>query len=206
MAVIRQLKNFFTKQVIYPKTLTKAVYDENGERLDKILRDTMLATDNEEYSGVEPRDADTLGGKYKSTDIDTLLNRIKELESENEKLNSNLETKLNSSQLIVSDSQLSGNFVFDNEIGIQIFLLTLGENAHLIVVDTQKATSSFSQAGISVTNLTSGSKITGIYHIFGRPSGKYRLKVNTSVNTDVAMCLIPLRPNFKVSSMYTSAT
>lgn len=102
MAIIRQLKNFFTKQVICPKTLTKAVYDENGERLDKILRDTMLATDNEEYSGVEPRASDTLGGKYKSTDIDTLLNRIEELEEENEKLNSNLNQK--------QDSLIGGTF------------------------------------------------------------------------------------------------
>ena len=76
MAIIRQLKNFFTKQVIYPKTLTKAVYDENGERLDKILRDTMLATDNEEYNGVEPRDADTLGGRIKASDIDKLQSDV----------------------------------------------------------------------------------------------------------------------------------
>lgn len=78
MAIIRQLKNFFTKQVIYPKTLTKAVYDEGGERLDKILRDTMLATDSVEYSGVEPRDADTLGGKYKASDIEKIDTDLKE--------------------------------------------------------------------------------------------------------------------------------
>ena len=84
--------------------------------------------------------------------------------------------------------------------------MTLGENVHLVVVNTNLATSSFSQDGISITNLTSGNQITGVWHIFGSPSGKYRLKVNTSVNTDVAMCLIPLRPNFQVSSMYTSAT
>lgn len=76
MGVIRQLKNFFTGKIIYPKTLTKAVYDENGERLDKILRDTMLAVDNEEYSGVEPRDADTLGGKYKAKDISNIEDKL----------------------------------------------------------------------------------------------------------------------------------
>ena len=76
MGVIRQLKNFFTGKVIYPKTLTKAVYDENGERLDKILRDTMLAVDSEEYNGVEPRDADTLGGKYTAKDISAIEDKL----------------------------------------------------------------------------------------------------------------------------------
>lgn len=93
MAIIRQLKNFFTKQVIYPKTLTKAVYDENGERLDKILRDTMLATDNEEYSGVEPRDADTLGGKYTKEDVEKIIEENNELRNSLDKLNSNLKNK-----------------------------------------------------------------------------------------------------------------
>lgn len=114
---------------------------------------------------------------------------------------------LNSTELIVSGSQLSGNFVFDRKSGIQIFLLVLGDNVHLVTVNTDLATSTISQDGISVTNLTSGSgnKITGIWHIFGNPSGKYRLKVNTNVRVDVAMCIIPLRPNFKVSSKSTSA-
>lgn len=81
MGVIRQLKNFFTGKIIYPKTLTKAVYDENGERLDKILRDTMLAVDSEEYNGVEPRDADTLGGKYKAKDISNIEDKLTTLNS-----------------------------------------------------------------------------------------------------------------------------
>ena len=93
MAIIRQLKNFFTKQVIYPKTLTKAVYDENGERLDNILRDTMLATDNEEYNGVEPRDADTLGGKYTKKDVESLIEENSELRKRLDELNSNLTYK-----------------------------------------------------------------------------------------------------------------
>ena len=76
MAIIRQLKNFFTKQTIYPVTLTKAVYDENGERLDKIMRDTFISTDSEDYDGVEPRDADTLGGKYTAEDIDKMKNSM----------------------------------------------------------------------------------------------------------------------------------
>ena len=79
MAVIKQLKNFFTGMIIYPKTLTKAVYDENGERLDKILRDTMLAVEDETYNGVEPRDADTLGGKYTSNDIKELKENVTQL-------------------------------------------------------------------------------------------------------------------------------
>lgn len=81
MGVIRQLKNFFTGKIIYPKTLTKAVYDENGERLDKILRDTMLAVDNEEYNGVEPRDADTLGGKYTAKNISAIEDKLTDLNS-----------------------------------------------------------------------------------------------------------------------------
>ena len=97
--------------------------------------------------------------------------------------------------------------MFDRKRGIQIFLLVLGNNVHLVTVNTELATSTISQNGISVTNLTGGDgNITGIWHIFGAPSGKYRLKVNTNVNVDVAMCIIPLRPDFKVSSKSTSAT
>ena len=90
MAVIKQLKNFFTGMIIYPKTLTKAVYDENGERLDKILRDTMLAVEDETYNGVEPRDADTLGGKYTSNDIKELKENVTQLNTD---LNSLLKWK-----------------------------------------------------------------------------------------------------------------
>ena len=121
-------------------------------------------------------------------------------------LNLNWNLALNSTELIVSGSQSSGNFVFDSKHGIQIFLLVLGNNVHLVTVNTELATSTISQNGISVTNLTDGDgNITGIWHIFGVPSGKYRLKVNTNVKVDVAMCIIPLRPDFKVSSKSTSA-
>lgn len=37
MAVIRQLKNWFTGQAIHPVTRTKAVYDDNNVRLDQII-------------------------------------------------------------------------------------------------------------------------------------------------------------------------
>lgn len=107
--------------------------------------------------------------------------------------------------MIVSGSQSSGNFAFDRKRGIQIFLLVLGNNVHLVTVNTELATSTISQNGISVTNLTGGDgNITGIWHIFGAPSGKYRLKVNTNVKVSVAMCIIPLRPDFKVSNKSTS--
>lgn len=66
MANIKQLKTFLLKLPFFPKTLTKAVYDEEGNRLDQILRDTFITTDEEEYSGVIPRDADTLGGQQPS--------------------------------------------------------------------------------------------------------------------------------------------
>ena len=47
----------------YPITVTRAVFDDNGKRLDDIINDSLLSSDEEEFSGVEPRDADTLGGK-----------------------------------------------------------------------------------------------------------------------------------------------
>ena len=37
MSVIRQLKNWFTKQNIYPRTVEQAIYDSNGRRLDNKL-------------------------------------------------------------------------------------------------------------------------------------------------------------------------
>lgn len=37
MSVIRQLKNWFTKQNIYPQTVEQAIYDVNGRRLDNKL-------------------------------------------------------------------------------------------------------------------------------------------------------------------------
>lgn len=37
MALIKQLKSFLNKTSIYPKTVTKAVYDDDGNRLDNVL-------------------------------------------------------------------------------------------------------------------------------------------------------------------------
>lgn len=37
MGVIKQLKDFSTKENIYPQTVTKAIYDEEGNRLDNEL-------------------------------------------------------------------------------------------------------------------------------------------------------------------------
>lgn len=34
MPIIKKLKNFFTREIVYPVTMEKAVYDENGLRLD----------------------------------------------------------------------------------------------------------------------------------------------------------------------------
>lgn len=70
MAVIKQLKTFLARVSIYPKTLDKAVYTESGERLDNILKDTFITSDEEDYSGVVPRDADTLGGRVAASDFD----------------------------------------------------------------------------------------------------------------------------------------
>lgn len=42
MALIKQLKSFLNKTSIYPKTVTKAVYDDNGNRLDNVLNNNKL--------------------------------------------------------------------------------------------------------------------------------------------------------------------
>ena len=34
MGIIRQLRNYFTKQNIYPQTVEQAIYDSEGRRLD----------------------------------------------------------------------------------------------------------------------------------------------------------------------------
>lgn len=72
MAIIKTLKDFFTGQKIYPKTFTKAIYSDDGERLDIILKNTVAYDVEQEIpdaSGDLPRDADTLGGKYTASDI-----------------------------------------------------------------------------------------------------------------------------------------
>lgn len=38
-AVIRKLKNYFTKKIIFPETVLEAVYDNAGNRLDNLLND-----------------------------------------------------------------------------------------------------------------------------------------------------------------------
>lgn len=76
MALIKQLKTFLSKVNIYPKTLTKAVYDEEGNRLDNVLNDTLMLTEDSEYEGAETRDADTLGGIFNAADISAIKDLV----------------------------------------------------------------------------------------------------------------------------------
>ena len=78
MALIKILKDFLTKTPIYPQTKTSAVYDDTVGRLDTFLHNTLgaEALDDVEVEDVDLRDADTLGGKYKAEDIDTIKQDI----------------------------------------------------------------------------------------------------------------------------------
>lgn len=172
MAIIRQLKNFFTKQVIYPKTLTKAVYDENGERLDKILRDTMLATDNEEYNGVVPRDADTLGGKYTKVDVENIIEENNELRKRLDELNSNLVWKELGIVSATQSLKLPSDF---NEL--EIALRTNGTN-HTGIIRVSKASLSWLQKGLISTC---------VWYQTSNDSVSYRIRiVDNSISLDAA--------------------
>lgn len=56
MAVIKQLKNFFTSENVYPKTVEKAIYDVDGNRLDNklnaISRNGVLTSSNADYAEI----------------------------------------------------------------------------------------------------------------------------------------------------------
>lgn len=74
MALIKTLKDFLTKNTIYPTTKTRAVYDDTVGRLDTYLHNTLGAEpiDNVEEETAELRDADTLGGRYTAEDLDAM--------------------------------------------------------------------------------------------------------------------------------------
>ena len=180
----------------------QAQVNENIELIQRAINQTEAAHLQEQIDSIS---SDIGTTSIASISDGTLKGAVAKHEQDVNSLNLNWNLALNSTELIVSGSQSSGNFVFDRKRGIQIFLLVLGNNVHLVTVNTELATSTISQNGISVTNLTGGDgNITGIWHIFGAPSGKYRLKVNTNVKVSVAMCIIPLRPDFKVSNKSTS--
>ena len=64
MGLIKQMKQFITGTAIFPITKTRAVYDDNGNRLDDILSGTIVEADVlEGESNDTPRDADRLGGQ-----------------------------------------------------------------------------------------------------------------------------------------------
>ena len=71
MIKIKQLFDEITKQKVYPITTLKAVKDPKSK---KSLSDLMIVGEDEEIIGeLGKRDCDTLGGKYKSTDIDSAM-------------------------------------------------------------------------------------------------------------------------------------
>lgn len=74
MALIKTLKDFLTKTVIYPTTKTNAVYDDKVGRLDTYLHNTLGAEpiDDVEEETAELRDADILGGRYTAEDLDAM--------------------------------------------------------------------------------------------------------------------------------------
>ena len=73
MALIRQLKSFLAKTNIYPKTLTSAVYDNEGNRLDNKLGAASL-------SGYADG---TITGAVKSAcdDVETLKSDVNQINS-----------------------------------------------------------------------------------------------------------------------------
>lgn len=52
MAIIKTLRNRLKKQIIYPVTKTKAIYDDDGNRLDNILIEITNSTTNEVITGL----------------------------------------------------------------------------------------------------------------------------------------------------------
>lgn len=46
MAIIKQLKTFLSKTKIYPKTLTKAVYNDDGTSLHEVVKNALYADDD----------------------------------------------------------------------------------------------------------------------------------------------------------------
>lgn len=64
MGFIKQLKQLFTGNQLFPVTKTNAVYDDNVGRLDTYMKGLLAEADVlENESGDTPRDADTLGGR-----------------------------------------------------------------------------------------------------------------------------------------------
>lgn len=73
---IIRLKKFFSGLRLFPETLTRAIYDDYGNRLDSMLDRTPVMddpSDEEAYTGIDLVDSDTLGGKYSADDFTTLL-------------------------------------------------------------------------------------------------------------------------------------
>ena len=83
MALIRQLKSFLAKTNVYPKTLTSAVYDNEGNRLDNKLGAASL-------SGYADG---TITGAVKSAcdDVATLKSDVNQINSNLNSLNSDVE-------------------------------------------------------------------------------------------------------------------
>lgn len=69
---IQQLKNK-DSETVFPITVTSAIYDEGGHRLDNLLDNMPIITDKIEETETEVLlDADILGGKYTAEDLDNM--------------------------------------------------------------------------------------------------------------------------------------
>lgn len=81
MGIIKSIKSKLSKKTIYPVTRTKAIYDDNGIRLDNIIDNVVELDDieNDTETPDAPRDADTLGGLYSADDISEMKLAIEEM-------------------------------------------------------------------------------------------------------------------------------
>lgn len=80
MGVIKQLKQFITGTQIFPITKVRAVYDDNGNRLDQRLDELRNQIEN------APKNADTLSGYpaayfAKQNDLEALRAEINALKN-----------------------------------------------------------------------------------------------------------------------------
>lgn len=119
MSLIKTLKKMFTGETVYPVTKINAVYDENGNRLDELLKHTLNESDTipqgyevqnryiENKSTKEIINPITSTSAIYDEDGNRLDNKLNELNENLNVLNSKLVKKISTSNLLVPKTTFS---------------------------------------------------------------------------------------------------
>lgn len=159
--------------IIYPRTKTNSIYDENGDRLDNLLEDIPLLSDELSTEDLIPKDADMLGGQPKSY-FEALVQAVNErvapieaaypqLSNPNLLINPDFKVWQRGVSLHITDTGGGNKYIADrwNSRLFQGTDLVISLDANGLRIDTTASTNSSTHAGILQKIEINANKVIG---------------------------------------------